>query len=342
LCAVRDSHAQNVYHGDIKTENCLVTSWNWLYLSDYSSSFKPTYLPEDNPAEFSFYFDTSGRRTCYVAPERFLSAGAKPDGNNKINWAMDIFSVGCVIAELFLEAPIFTLSQTFKYKRGEYDPEVAHLNKIQDPDMRELIAHMIQLDPETRYAADEYLNFWRRKTFPDYFYTFLHQYMYTITDPSSGQKPVTAGFENLGESDERIEKIYNDFDKIAYFLSNDGDGENSRIETNQTRSTNILPFAQIDIPNYKNYTLSKSKSIDDGTLIFLSVVASSLRSTARATARIKACDLLLAFSEHATDEAKLDRVLPYVILLLNDKLSDLVKVAAIRTITQLVNLPLSI
>ena len=64
LCAVRDIHAREIYHGDIKTENLLVTSWNWLYLTDFSSCFKPTTLPEDNPAEFSFYFDTSGRRTC--------------------------------------------------------------------------------------------------------------------------------------------------------------------------------------------------------------------------------------------------------------------------------------
>ncbi|KAL9121438.1 MAG: hypothetical protein Q9187_002008, partial [Circinaria calcarea] len=59
LCAIRDCHAKNVYHGDIKTENILVTSWNWLYLTDFSSSFKKTYLPEDNPADFSYFFDTS-------------------------------------------------------------------------------------------------------------------------------------------------------------------------------------------------------------------------------------------------------------------------------------------
>lgn len=34
---------------------------------------------------------------------------------------MDCFSAGCVIAELFLEsAPLFTLSQLFKYREGEY------------------------------------------------------------------------------------------------------------------------------------------------------------------------------------------------------------------------------
>jgi phosphoinositide-3-kinase regulatory subunit 4 len=98
LCALRDCHSRDIFHGDIKTENILVTSWNWLYLSDFSSSFKPTTLPEDNPADFSYFFDTAGRRTCYLAPERFLAAGEEPDPKAKITWAMDVFSVGCVIA----------------------------------------------------------------------------------------------------------------------------------------------------------------------------------------------------------------------------------------------------
>ena len=50
----------------------LVTSWVWLLLTDFAS-FKPALLPEDNPADFSYFFDTSRRRTCYVAPERYLN-----------------------------------------------------------------------------------------------------------------------------------------------------------------------------------------------------------------------------------------------------------------------------
>ena len=310
----------------------IVTSWNWLYLTDFSSSFKQTYLPEDNPADFSYYFDTSGRRTCYLAPERFLAANEKDDGRG-ITWAMDVFSVGCVIAELFLESPIFSLSQLYKYRKGEYSPEMSYLSKIQDKDIRELVSHMIQLEPESRYSAEEYLNFWRRRAFPEYFYSFLHQYMGLITDPSSGRASVLPETSSFGEADDRVDRVYYDFDKISYFLGYENIA-NYPFQAYEQYGE-ILPL-QIDIPNNRHQATSVGKRPgDDGSLIFLTLVESSLRNTSRATARLRACDLMLAFAERITDEAKLDRVLPYIVALLNDR-SEIVKVAAIRTVTQLV------
>lgn len=50
------------------------------------------------------------------------------------HWLISLLS--CVIAELFLEGtPIFSLSQLFKYRNGEYDPSV-YLDKIEDTDIR--------------------------------------------------------------------------------------------------------------------------------------------------------------------------------------------------------------
>jgi phosphoinositide-3-kinase, regulatory subunit 4 len=112
----------------------LITTWNWAYLTDFAC-FKPTYLPEDNPADFSFFFDTSLRRVCYVAPERFLTAGEEKSGG--VTDVMDIFSLGCVIAELFLEGtPLFALSQMFKYRKGEYDPIRSYVDKIEDEEIK--------------------------------------------------------------------------------------------------------------------------------------------------------------------------------------------------------------
>ena len=334
---MRDCHARDVYHGDIKTENIMVTSWNWLYLTDFSSSFKKTYLPEDNPADFSYFFDTSGRRTCYLAPERFSVPGDQQLSQG-VTWAMDIFSVGCVIAELFLEAPIFSLSQLFKYRKNEYDPELTYLSKIDDVEVRDMVTHMISLNPEKRYSADEYLKFWRKKAFPEYFYSFLHQYMGLVTDPSSGRAPVLPETANFGEADDRIDRIYYDFDKIAYFLGYEGDG----IEVDRMKSTVGVPLddfsVEIDIPNNRHTATSRSRqNTDDGTLLFLTIVLSSLRNTARSTARVRACDLMLAFGERITDESKLDRVLPYVVALLTDR-ADIVKIAALRTMTQLLSM----
>jgi phosphoinositide-3-kinase regulatory subunit 4 len=153
LTGLRDARNRKVSHGDIKSENILVTSWNWVYISDFSS-FKPTYLPLDDPSDFSFYFDTSGRRTCYLAPERFYTSTAQSNTTpkktqsvledefgdskraSKVTEAMDCFSTGCVLAELFLEGePLFTLSQLFKYREGEYNIEGV-LATIEDEGVR--------------------------------------------------------------------------------------------------------------------------------------------------------------------------------------------------------------
>ncbi|CAF2029859.1 BnaC07g50760D [Brassica napus] len=71
--------------------------------------------------------------------------------------SMDIFSVGCVIAEIFLEGqPLFELAQLLAYRRGQHDPS-QHLEKIPDPGIRNMILHMIQLEPEARLSAENYL-----------------------------------------------------------------------------------------------------------------------------------------------------------------------------------------
>ncbi len=326
-----------MFHGDIKSENVLVTSWSWLYLADFSASFKPAFLPEDNPADFSYYFDTSGRRTCYLAPERFLAAGEEDTATGKVNAAMDIFGAGCVIAELFLETPTFSLSQLYKYRTGVYDPGTEHLSRIEDRHIRELVCHMLQKKPESRLSAEEYLNNWRRKAFPEYFYSFLHQYMAHITNPM-GRKSLSTEATAIGEADGRIERVYHDFDKITYLLGYYNESNPQDIDPTTALYGNGLIPVHINIPNYQHKAAAnRTRPADNGTLIFLALIVASLRNSARTISRVHACDLLLAFAERITDDAKIDRILPFVMSLVNDR-TDIVKAAAIRTVTQLVSI----
>lgn len=123
--AVESSHEEGVVHGDIKPENVMVTSWNFVALTDFAT-MKPVCIPDDDPKDFLYYFDSMGRRRCYVAPERFYKSsvmgsqvvggaessnpsldyessrlGGELGGSEKIHTpAMDVFSLGCTIAEV--------------------------------------------------------------------------------------------------------------------------------------------------------------------------------------------------------------------------------------------------
>ena len=336
LCAVKDCHDRGVYHGDIKSENVLVTSWGWVYLTDFASSFKPVYLPDYNPADFTSYYDNTGRRICNLAPERFYQT-RKPHEDDLVQWNMDIFSLGCVLAELFTEAPTFTLEQMFKYKRGEYDPTVSLLSKIDDEHLRAMITSMIKLDPSDRWHATDYLEEYKDKVFPIYFYNHFHTLMREITDPSLGRKSVAVGDLNNGEADDRIDKIYEDFEMLSVSLGYQ-DSQPPELATPRPAYLRGLFPLQVDLPNSRHTAYAAGgDSSDHGTLILLNVITSSMRSSARAATKMRACELLLAFAEHLPDEAKLDRILPYVMPLLDDS-NEMVLVAVLRTMTQLLAL----
>ncbi|KAG1450049.1 hypothetical protein G6F46_010280 [Rhizopus delemar] len=365
LRSIADSHSKNIYHGDIKTENVLVTSWNWAFLVDFAS-FKPTYLPEDNPADFSFFFDTSSRRTCYIAPERFYKPGTEIDQRikmmdeddylNELTPEMDIFSVGCVIAELFLEGTsLFTLSQLFKYKNGEYNPIVS-LDKIEDKNIKELVSHMIQINPGSRLSAEEYLVQWHGKAFPHYFYSFLYQYMSSLTDKAEQQKdptimstlssayPSTAS-KKLTDADEKIERVFHDFEKIMDYVSypcEDIHLEEKRKmrkdSLNTATASSILLSPESNIPNHSNASSTHEgvvyKPGEEGSLILLSFICSLIRNTLYPSSKLKAFDILLALAERLPDDVKLDRLVPYLMCLLTDE-SALVRANAIKTLTQI-------
>lgn len=288
LVAMQGSRAKGIPHGDLKSENVLVTSSLSVFITDFAASFKPVYLPLDDPADFAFFFDTSGRRTCYVAPERFYAAdsdvarqkasirtGTTPSnapssaGNTsitssgdpyseivglgkrdgKVSEAMDVFSLGCVIAELWRDGtPTFTLSQLFKYRERLYDPSSA-LNDIADINIRSMVRKMLSINPDERGTFAQHLDAQAEaRTFPQSFDKFLHAYlvdlqrfMPTAAAPNvtslgaqhtalpsqssdaerpAGQ-PVTPDLEARQQADVRLERLYEEWSIIMSHIERD-------------------------------------------------------------------------------------------------------------------------
>jgi phosphoinositide-3-kinase, regulatory subunit 4 len=152
-------HEQNICHGDVSPENIMITSWNWLVLTDFSP-YKPTKIPVDDPSDFTYFYDSMGRRRCYLSPERFyersgslsrhastsfdgvresswdateaphksslLSAEGKDDVQDPVLPSMDVYALGCTIADIFLGGePLLDLSATLQYIIAP--PHVANL-----------------------------------------------------------------------------------------------------------------------------------------------------------------------------------------------------------------------
>lgn len=343
LQALNDIHNLDITHGDIKTENILVTSSNWLVLTDFSTTIKPAYLPDDNPGEFSFYFDTSKRRTCYLAPERFNSElHHKTKGaTGQVTKEMDIFSMGCCIAEIFAEGrALFNLSQLFKYKTNEYDVNTWLAEEIKSAPLQELIKDMIQLDPKKRLPCQKLLDKYRTSFFPEYFYTFTYEYFRTLATMGTSVPSIGAicGHSTLEDEvqivDECCAKVYEDFGKICealgYPLS-----KKQRYNSEQFFSSSVK-LSDFGILELQKVDMSCQPVKEECALLFISYVSHGLRNIVSSTTKLRCVEMLVAFSQFISDENKLDRVVPFLVACFEDEYPN-VQALAIQALAQVLH-----
>lgn len=300
----------------------MITAWNWTLLSDFAS-FKPTYLPENNPADYNFFFDTSRRRTCYIAPERFLkspsgeSISQKLDGPlvgdnqcqiGNLQPEMDIFSAGCALLELWTEgtAP-FEFSQLLAYRRGEVELVNKHLECIEDERLKNLLQSMLSPNPKDRKSAEIYLDQERGYLFPEYFYSFLQSYLQMF--PSV-------------PADERITRLYSDIDHLIKTVTGKADQQ-------QKFREGLDPERGVEE--------GKPLAENDGLLLIIPVVTSCIRGLKFCKSKLSALEILEKISENTTSEAILDRILPYVLHLTQDSISR-VRVHALDSLTHCLGL----
>ncbi|KAG8791389.1 Serine/threonine-protein kinase, partial [Serendipita sp. 399] len=156
------------------------------------------------------------------------------------------------------------------------------------------------------------------------------------------------------DADRRIDSIWAGFERVVPFLNQEipdsaGLGQYDWSESRNGLSSSgfkvlndILPV-EVDIPNLpstlpgvsnKNF---RAASQDGTALIILSLICSNIRSCVLPSSKLKALDLLLFLSCYLTDEAKLDRLVPYIVDLAHDEAA-IVRAAAVRSILQVVSL----
>ena len=130
----------------------------------------------------------SSVKRCYLAPERFVARNKGSTSNTSeastsstgkdavpglttneetsrptcLTPAMDIFSLGCVLMELYLNGEAaLDLGDLMEYRKNKsistHSALTQKLNKIESSSMRAAIRHMLHLDPSKRLSAGAYL-----------------------------------------------------------------------------------------------------------------------------------------------------------------------------------------
>jgi len=202
---------------------------------------------------------------------------------------------------------------------------------------------MIQLDPDMRKMAEDYLALYKGACFPYYFHAFVHQYLHSITDHTN---------PSMTDPDSRFDRIVQDFDKIAFFLgfleeeattnipnhrpdSLHGDPES--LPPSEEIVDNLSMDMTLNIPNFAPFLSGKTKKqADEGALIFVSVICSAVRNLRFPSSKLSGLDCLLAIGVHLKDGHKLERIVPYLVALTGDR-APIVRACAVRTLTQLLS-----
>ncbi|KAG6912338.1 hypothetical protein DXG01_015321, partial [Tephrocybe rancida] len=136
-----------------------------------------------------------------------------------------------------------------------------------------------------------------------------------------------------------------DYESVEPYLIPDvADEPPAGVRTEYTATSayrDILPV-ELHIPNRESSLQSAHRgrraAFEDGpALIILALVTANIRNRHLPTSKIRALDVFLALSCHLMDEAKLDRMIPYIVNLIHDEAA-IVRPASLRTLIQILML----
>lgn len=132
-------------------------------------SYKPSYFREGDLKAFNHYYgELDNNQRCYFAPERFRDRfDDSLKDYNKLEKSMDIFSLGCVIAEIFMDgAVLFDREKLFQYRKKVYNPRSDLEKKIPSKAIVDLIMNMVDLEPSKRPDITVCVKQWDTEVMP--------------------------------------------------------------------------------------------------------------------------------------------------------------------------------
>ena len=291
-------HSNNRCHGDIKPNNILLTSKLSVFLSDISV-YKPAYINiEFLSSKKMYFYSNEYDKSCYLAPERFINNNAndqKDIDQNKLTPEMDIFSLGVVMSEIFLEKfSIFTQSEIINAKKKNNLKN--KLEDIKDLNIRLLLQQMIEIDPKKRpklnYLIDKFNNILQGPitSFIARINLMIIAYEYHYNDLLVGllykhfQQIWKLCIKNKNLSELEIPKLKKKLNKniILYILSSPNNiydiATQFRLEFIKNNNNEIFTESDI-IQNYsKNDNMYDWDSNNDGTIIIVKYLLSCLEN----------------------------------------------------------------
>ncbi|KAL4130015.1 hypothetical protein PRIC2_006021 [Phytophthora ramorum] len=257
LCAMKYVHSANVIHRDLKPSNVLVNANCELKICDFGLA--RGVFPEEE-LELTEYVVTRW----YRAPEIML-------GCMKYTREVDVWSMGCIFAEMMSRKPLFpgqdyidqlhlimnalgapndqelyflTNARARKFMNAEFQKRgpnptkpLAHMFTDSPPDALDLLQKMLVIDPNKRISVDEAL---------------AHPYMASIRnveDETTATSSFDFDFENEKLTKPVLQKLI--WDEMRYFhpevgdeaaaSANSGEGENDSFATTQASNTPVTP-----------------------------------------------------------------------------------------------------
>lgn len=357
LVAVNNLSSLNLVHGDLKPGNILLTSNLSVYLSDFAT-YKKAYIYIDDIASYTYYYgsnNSADKGGCYLAPERLIERGEKRDDNK--SESMDVFSLGVIIAELFIEKNMFNFSSLLNYKKGNNDiiDVDKFLLEIENEKIRKLIYDMIKIEPEERINISDALNFFANEICPISMKGYIFQFNAMINSSIFWKPDLYVGhmyrywvqiWKCLFGIDSEPEPLFQHLNlEIANkILLNDPFEKTSRsvFKNNEKGELFVDEFKLNFYPKngkiiselYENKNIFKENENEKCVFIIIDYLLQAMEFSKYDSSKLLAMEMVRNLSKRVDDLSKLRLIIPYYITELKEQ-NYLIKISALNYVFEI-------